>query len=275
VLLLEPDQVLQRTLMLPAAADRDLPSLLAFELDRFTPLSAAQAYYATRRDAVIAARLHLTLVCVRREHLHGWLAAYRQHGIDLAVIDALDALGQRVGVNLLPDAGPGRLGQGRRLSLGLAALCLLLTVTAMALLLHNRQMAVAVRAAQVQQQRAEVAQLQALSGELQRAVDSARYLTDLKQAQPARALLLAELSTCLPTDSWLQSLQINPEGQVDLAGLSSNASGLILQMRRCAHLANVQYQGIIQPDPGSGKDRFYLRAQVAKGGGHVAELLSP
>jgi len=275
VLLLQPDQVLQRTLRLPAAAGRDLPSLLAFELDRFTPLRADQACYAARRDAVIAAHLHLTLVCVRREHLQAWLAAYRQHGIELAIIDAVDARGQRIGINLLPDAGRGTLGQGRRLSLGLAALCLLLTFTAMVLTLHNRQLAVAARAAQVQQQRAEVAELQALRGELQRSADSARYLTDLKQAQPARALLLAELSSCLPTDSWLQSLQINPQGQVDLAGLSSNASGLILQMRRCPHFVDVQYQGIIQPDPGSAKDRFYLRAQVAKGGEHGADPLTP
>lgn len=276
VLLLQPEQALQQTLTLPAAAGRDLNGMLAFELDRFTPLRADQAYYAVRRHGVSDGRLRLTLVCVRREHLHAWLEAYRQHGIELTAVDVLDAQGQRVGINLLPDAAAqGKRGQGRGLSQGLAVLCVLLMLAAMALTLHNREVAVATRAAQVQQQRAEVAQLQALSADLQRSADSARYLTDLKQAQPARALLLSELSACLPADSWLQSLQINAEGQVDLAGLSSNAGGLIVQVKRCAHLEDVQYQGIIQPDPASGKDRFYLRAQVAKGGEHGADPVAP
>jgi general secretion pathway protein L len=276
VLLLEPGQALQQSLVLPAAAARDLNSVLAYELDRFTPLRAEQAYYAARRDGISHGRLRLTLVCARREHVHAWVAAYRLRDIQLTTIDALDAQGQRIGINLLPSATPKpHLGQRRAFSLSLAVLCLLLTFTAMLLALHNREAAVATRAAEVQQLRQQTAELQGLRGELARTGGAARALMDLKLAQPTRALLLAEFSACLPADSWLQSLQVTADGQVDLAGLSGNASGLILHMKSCPHLVDLQYQGIIQPDASSGKDRFYLRAHLTRGGEHVAEPLTP
>ncbi|EGH49288.1 fimbrial assembly, partial [Pseudomonas syringae pv. pisi str. 1704B] len=45
VLLLPPSAVLLQTLQLPAAAARNLSTVVGYELDRFTPFDAGQLYF--------------------------------------------------------------------------------------------------------------------------------------------------------------------------------------------------------------------------------------
>lgn len=276
VLLLQPDQALCQSLSLPQAAARDLDAILAYELDRFTPFSAQQAHHVVRREGSAGGRVRLTLVTLRRDRLAAWLDGFARHGIVLDRIDLLDGQGERLGLNLLPAPAP-RAGSQRRMRLlvvsGLLAVCL--AYAAMAAMLHQREAAVQQRAAEVQALRAQAAELQGLRQQLTQADSATRSLTALKQRQATYASLLAELSACLPLDTWLQSLQVNRDGQVDLAGFTAHASGLLNQMKGCSHLADVRYQGVIQPDADSGKDRFYVRAQLSREQAHAAATVSP
>ena len=275
VLLLQPDQALVHCLTLPLAARHSLHNVLAFELDRFTPLPAERVHYRVHSTRLSAGRLHVTLVVVRREHMSQWLDTFSRHGIALARIDLLNDQGQRLGTQLLPDdALQTSTGSGRRWLWAGAGLLVLMWV-AMALTLHDREQVLASRTLEVAQQRAAASELLGLRRDLEQAGGAERYLDDLKQQQPTRALLLAELSACLPASTWLQSLQINKQGQVDLAGFSADASSLINQIKQCPHLTDAQYQGIIQPDAVSGKDRFYLRAQASRGVEHAALTIGP
>lgn len=265
VLLLPPEQVLVHTLSLPLAAARDLGSVLAFELDRFTPFRPEQVRYVARREGVVGGRLQITLALLPRERLETCLAACRQRGLAVASVDVLAASGQGMGLELLEPLQRSRHSHWtRRLSLGLALLCGLLLMACMYTWLQQREATLASMRSEVQALRAQTAQLQALRQELADTLGSAAYLSQLKLAQPTRAMILSELTTCLPQDTWLQTLQVDAQGQVDLSGFSARASSLINSLKGCPHLVDPQYQGIIQPDQDTGKDRFYLRAQLRR-----------
>lgn len=276
VLLLRPEQALRQPLSLPMAAARDLDGLLTYELDRFTPFDSRQAHHVVRREGVSAGRLRLTLVTVRRDHLAIWLEGFARHGITLAGIDLLDEQGERCGLNLLPDQ-PTRSWSRRRprVLVALGMLAVLFAYAAMAITLQEREAMVRQRTAEVQALRAQTAELQGLRQALTQAGSATRSLTALKQSQATYAQLLAGLSGCLPLDTWLQSLQVNREGQVDLAGFTAQASGLINRMKDCPHLTDVRYQGIIQPDASSGKDRFYVRARLSREQPHAVSTVGP
>ena len=265
VLLLPPEQVLVHRLGLPLAAARDLDSVLAFELDRFTPFRPEQVRYVARREGVTGGQLQVTLALLPRERLDTCLATCRQRGLAVASVDVRAANGQGMGLELLEPLQRSRQRHWpRQLGLGLALLCGLLLVACMQTWLHQREAALASMRSEVQALRAQTAQLQGLRQELADTLGSSAYLSQLKLAQPARAMILSELTACLPLDTWLQTLQVNAQGQVDLSGFSARASSLINSLKGCPHLVDPQYQGIIQPDQDSGKDRFYLRAQLRR-----------
>ncbi len=254
---------LTRRLALPLAAGRDLAQLMQFELDRFTPFTADQVRYVVRHETVEGDQLWVSLALVRREWLQACLQQCQEQGLVLAGIQLMDEQGQPSGLDLLPRAHQAvASAQGRRLTLALSALCLVLLAAAPLTWQHNRSLALAAMQAEVQGLRAQAAEVAGLRKQLDEAQGAAQFIARRRLAQPGRALLLSELTTCLPTDTWLQSLEIHADGQVDMAGLSARASALIGQIKGCNHLVDAQYQGVIQPDEASGRDRFYLRAKA-------------
>lgn len=276
VLDLSADQVLARRLSLPLAAARDLSQVVQFELDRFTPFTRDQVHYVIRREGVDADHVWVTLALVRRDWLADCLQRCSEAGLVLDGIEVLDAQGQPTGLNLLPSADqPTVQAQGRHVLLGLALLCAVLLLALPLVWLHNRQDALATMQAQVQTLRQQAGEVAALRKSLDDAQGAAQFLGKRRLAQPARALLLSELSHCLPPDTWLQSLEVRADGQVDLAGFSARASALIGQIKGCPHLAEAQYQGVIQPDEASGRDRFYMRAQARGEAGDAAHTDGP
>lgn len=261
ILLLPEDTVLVQRLALPLAAARDLHQLMGYELDRFTPFTADQVHYVVRREGVSGDQLWVTLALVRREWLEQCLDHCRERGLTLDGIDVVGADGQPTGLDLLPRAQqPAAAATGRHLVLGLALVCLALALALPVVWLHNRGAALAAMETQVQTLREQAKEVAVLRTALDDAQGATQFLLKRRLGQPSRALLLGELTRCLPQDTWLQSLEINLDGQVDLAGFSTRASALIGQIKRCNQLTDAQYQGVIQPDEASGRDRFYLRA---------------
>lgn len=263
--------VLLHSLTLPVAAARDLHHLIRYELDRFTPFNADQVYYAVRREPDSDARPRVTLALVRREFLDQCLSDCEALGLELEAVDVRDTSGAPMGINLLPAqyrlAGNQR---GRVVTLALSLSCVVLVIASALLWLHNRESALSAMQAEVQQLRQQAGEVAALRSVWDNSQGAMRFLIERRTRQPGRAQLLSELTGCLPSDTWLQSLEIDVDGQVDMAGLSARASGLIARIKDCPHLAEPQFQGVIQPDPASGRERFYLRARVRGEAGHAA-----
>jgi general secretion pathway protein L len=263
-LLLPPAVVLRRALALPLAARDNLLQVAGFEMDRQTPFTVAQVYYAVRELGTPAApgRFNAELVVVTRDTLDPLLARLRAQGI---AVDAADlAVGDgRLGVNLLPpEQVPHRARPRRRLNLILAAACVLLLVFVLGEWLHNRQVALAQMQAEVEAMRGEAQQVVALRQQLQDNAGAAGFLAQRKKNTVAMLSLLQDVTARLPDSAWLERFSVDNTGQVGFQGQSQQAAKLLDALKDSKLITDASFQGSIQPDPTTGKERFYLTARV-------------
>ena len=263
ILLLPPSMVLMQTLQLPLAAARDLNTVVGYELDRFTPFDASQLYFVARQDRRSGAFIQVTLVAILRERLDAILTECAALGLQPHAVDVGSDQQSRLGIDLLPaPLRPRQTRHGLGLQRTLLWLCGGLLIVAMLLWLNDRQRLLEEMQSTVQAQRAHVAQIQKIRQQLTNTRGAANYLIQRKAAQPPLAALLNELTACLPQDTWIDQLEINDSAEVSFSGQSAKASALIARAKDCRSLDNAQFQGVIQPDPQTGKDRFSLRAHL-------------
>lgn len=263
VLLLAPDAVLRQTLQLPLAAARNLSAVVGYELDRFTPFDAAQLYFVARQERRTPTHLHVTLVAILRERLDQILNDCAALGLQPHAVDVDDGRGVPLGIDLLPTPlRPRQRPTGKGLQRSLPWVCGALLIAAMLLWLNDRQRLLDAMQHSVQAQKAQVAQVQALRQQLLNTRGAAQYLIRRKAAQPPLSAFLNELTACLPSDTWLDQLEVNDGADVSFSGQSAKASALITRIKGCHSLENAQFEGVIQPDAQTAKDQFSLRAHL-------------
>ena len=260
------ERVLTRTLSLPTAAEDNLRQVLSFEMDRQTPFKADQVYFDSRvlgHDAG-GRNARVELVLIPRGQLDQELAALPGGAADLDGVDSwrgLPGAGRRH-TNLLP---PERRARRRNvrvpLNLGLAAATLVLLMVNMDESLSNRATAVESMRAEVATAATEAKQVAALKKTLADSIAGANFLSDRKRKGPLTVALIDDLSRRLPKDSYLERLQIENK-QVQLQGQAQEAAKLIALLGESPCLGNPGFQGQVQPDPRTGKERFQINADL-------------
>ena len=266
VFVIPAERVLTRMLSLPAAAEDNLRQVLGFEMDRQTPFKAEQVYFDSRvlgRDAS-GRNAQVELVLIPRAQLDQELAALPAGAADLDGVDSWRGTpgeGRR-GTNLLP---PERRAHRRNLrlplNLGLAALALILLVVNMNQSLANRAIAVEQMRIEVEQANVEAKRVAALRKTLAESIDGANFLTERKRKGPLMVGLINDLTERVPEDTYLERLQIE-NNQVQLQGQAEDASRLIGLLGESSCLGNPGFQGQVQPDARTGKDRFQINADL-------------
>ena len=260
------ERVLTRTLSLPSAAEENLRQVLGFEMDRQTPFKADQVYFDSRvlgHDAT-GRNVQVELVLIPRTQLDQELSALPSAAADLDGVDSWRSepgAGRRK-TNLLP---PERRARRRNLrlpiNLGLAALALILFVLVMDESLANRATAVEAMRAEVARTEVEAKQVAALKKTLADSISGANFLTERKRKGPLMVALIDDVSRRLPDDTYLERLQIENK-QVQLQGQAQEAAKLIALLGASPCLSNPGFQGQVQPDPRSGKERFQINADL-------------
>lgn len=260
------DRVLTRALSLPSAAEENLRQVLSFEMDRQTPFKADQIYFDSRvlgHDAS-GRNVQVELVLIPRGRLDQELNALPSGAADLDGVDSwrsVPGAGRRH-TNLLP---PERRAHRRNLrtpvNLALAAAALVLLVLNMNESLANRAAAVEAMRAEVSQANTAAKQVAALKKSLADSIGGANFLTDRKRNGPLTVALINDISQRLPQDTYLERLQIENK-QVQLQGQAQEAAKLIALLGASPCLGNPGFQGQVQPDPRTGKERFQINADL-------------
>ena len=256
--------MLRRKLTLPLAARTNLRQVLAFEMDRQTPFTAAQVYWAPHAvaTAATAGHFHTELVVVTHATLDPLLAHLGDQGLSVDAVD-VDSDGGRLGVNLLPPAQtPRHVRPRRRLNLLLAAVCVVLLTLALGQWLHNQRVALAQMQATVASMHGEAQQVAALRQQLQDNAGAAGFLAQRKRHTVTMLGLLQEVTARLPDNAWLERFSVDNTGQIGLQGQSQQAAKLLDALKDSPLIRDAGFQGSIQPDPTTGKERFYLVAHV-------------
>ena len=265
-LLLPSGRVLRRSLLLPAAAAERLRDVVGFEVDRQTPFAVG----AVRFDARLLQRrpdgqLEAELVAVPRPAFDEAMAAVGSLAATLVGVEASDAQGKPLGVNLLPpEQRRRRHNPLRRWNLALAAIALLALFACAWQILDNRRQAASIFATQVE---ARANQARAVAVQRQRLVDvveGAAFLDRSRASLPTTVEVMDEVSHRLPDNTYLEKLSIEGN-QLLLIGLSPEASSLVAKMEGSRLWKSPALSGALQPDPRSRRDRFSLVAELVGG----------
>lgn len=263
-LLLPESAVLRRRLTLPLAARNDLAQVLSFEMDRQTPFTAIQVYYAARvlRVAAPAGHFHVDLVVVPRTVLDLHLAHLASQGFAADAVDV--AIGQqRLGVDLLPrERRPRHVRPRQRLNWLLATACVLLLVFGLNAWLHNQRIALAQMQTTVGNLQRDAEQVTALRQQLRDSVAATAFLAKRKHNAVTMLAVLQDVTTRLPDSAWLERFSVDSTGQIGLQGQSQQAAKLLDALNGSAVITDASFQGSIQPEASTGKERFYLVAHV-------------
>jgi len=256
-------RVLRRRLSLPLAAQENLRQVLGFELDRQTPFRADQVYYDSRVASVdpVARQISVELVLAMRSELDTELARVTQTGLALDRVDAAGEDASSLGVNLLP---PERRAQRRdwnlRINLALGAAALILALLAMHQSVVNREQALEQLRGQVEKAKREARAVSELRNQLAEAVEGANFLAERRRQQPVVIELLHDVNERLPDDTYLSRFALN-NGDVQLQGLSTEASKLVPILQHSDLLDSPAVQGAITPDPRTKKEQFVIQAK--------------
>jgi general secretion pathway protein L len=221
-------------------------------------------YYAVRELGTPAGpgRFNAELVAVTRDTVDPPLSRLREQGVSVDAVDLAVADG-RLGVNLLPpEQTPRHVRPRRRLNLALAVVCVLLLGLLLGLWLHNRQAALDQMQADVDSMRGEAQQVATLRQQLQDNAGAAGFLAQRKKSAISMLSLLQEVTARLPETTWLERFSVDNTGQIGFQGQSQQAAKLLDALKDSRLITDASFQGSIQPDPTTGKERFYLTARV-------------
>lgn len=261
VLLLPREQLLITHVRLPAAAAHDLRAVLAFEMDKYTPFSADQVYFAVQpNESPDRAMLDLNWVIVLRGRLDGLLAEVA--GV-FDRVDGLDANNQPMNINLAPAQvlRPVRKSW-RGVNPGLAVLAICLSVLAIHLWGVRREANLIAVQAQVTALQQQLRQLQTANRQAEQQQQSGLSIEVRKSQTPRLGALLSGLSDCIGNDTWLAQLEIGTSGRIGLNGQSRQASDLINSLKGCSGVSSAQFQGAIETDPATSREIFYISASL-------------
>jgi len=128
--------------------------------------------------------------------------------------------------------------------------------------LHNRNVALETMTATVESMRADAQRVSALRQRLTESAGASGFLARKKTESPSILPVLEELTHRLPDDTWLERFTLNATGQLGFQGQSPQAARLIDALKGARTIGEPSFQGTIQSDPTSGKERFYMQAKA-------------
>lgn len=244
VIALPAHLALVRPIRLPITAIPRLQDIAAFEVDRQTPFSIANAYYvaaplgSTPRSGT---SFEAILVVVPKPMLEAAVDAARTSPARLFGVDVLDTDGRPLGVNLLPVRERFRSPEKwRRWNGALVVISLIATFGILFSVMQARQ-----RGLSDLQERFEPLQAQASE-----TVRRERMLVQLESSsatrvggeQPLALAVLSELSRYLPHGSYLLQIRLE-NGVVSIRGRTNDLGIVLQQLGRSALWSDPKLSG--------------------------------
>lgn len=263
-LVLPAGQVLRRRLVLPVAARDNLRQVVGYDLDRQTPFRAEDIHFGVRElgEPGPEGRFVAELAATPRQSLDTQLDELAALGISPDRVDVPQGHGL-TGIDLLPPARtPRRADRRKRLNTALIIAIVVLLFGAMATWLHNRNAALESMRSDVESLRTDAQRVKGLRQRLTESAGASGFLARRKTESPSILPILAELTQRLPDDTWLERFTVNASGQIGFQGQSPQAARLIDALKGAATIGEPSFQGTIQTDPTSGKERFYMQAKA-------------
>ncbi|WP_445370617.1 PilN domain-containing protein [Methylomonas sp. HW2-6] len=268
LLRLNPGQALQKRLFLPAAAQENLQQVVGFELDRYTPFSTEQVYFAANvLGKTEFGQIEVLLVLTPKPLLDDCLARLQALGVQPAAVDFSPATtvypANVPRYTLLPEQYRPRPNNWvRTVHWSLNALLLLLLVAALAWPVWQEGEAVDTLKRQLKTLEKETTLIEAQQSEIDALREQTQRLIGIKSDSPSLVAVLNELSVLLKDDTWLTHYQY-AEKRLQIQGQSPAASSLIGVLEASPYFSNVSFVSPLTQDKATGRERFQISMDVA------------
>ena len=263
VLMMPPEDILTRSVSLPAQVRANLPQVIRYELDRLSPFQASDVLYdfAPRPGPKGAQRVNVDLALCRRDVADVWVKRLRDAG---SPIDRISWNGAWPSANLLPQAErPKRPIALWSLDNLLWALTAMLIVAALIGPLWQQKRVAEARDAEARRARIEAVAVDDIRQELEQALLGSTAVLQQKRDEPNILVMLRELSDRIPDDTWIQTLDYN-NGQVELRGESGQATALIALLEGAPGIDEVAFRSPVTQVPQTGKERFNISLRFSR-----------
>jgi general secretion pathway protein L len=195
------------------------------------------------------------------------LERFNAIGVHPDAVDVQTAGDTLAGIDLMPPGQrPRHIDRRGRANFILGLICVLLVALVLSQWLANRRMALAEMQDEVQAMRARAAQSEQLRAQLTGALAASKFLVKRKSENPSALAVLDDLTRRLPATAWLDVLTLDDSGGLDIKGEAAKAAALVDTLGSSKLLQEPKLQGVIQPDPATGKERFEMVARVRQQG---------
>jgi general secretion pathway protein L len=267
VLRLQPSEVVETRISVPAAAREVMEPILRNQIERLAPWPVEKALFAyeVADDASEPGVLAVQLTVTGRNVVDGLVAELDSLGYAPDIVDCGTDATSEPRVNLLPRQS-SEADRSGRVMVSVVAIVLLLSLVAgaigaIALVWKGRQLD------------SLNAQLEALRGKSKSDGQAESYarrqrrealLATQKRSQPAMTIVLEALSRALPDAAWLDRLEVS-QGSVTFAGKAANAAALIGPIEASQHFSDVQFSAPTTRAEGETLDSFTITAKIATG----------
>jgi general secretion pathway protein L len=267
VLRLQPSEVVETRISVPAAAREVMEPILRNQIERLAPWPVEKALFAyeVAGEAGEAGTLDVALTVTGRNVVEGLVAELEGLGYAPDIVDCGTDPAAEPRMNLLPRQGAEADRPGR-LAVSVVGIALLLSLAIAAI----GTGALAWKTSQLDGINAQLEALGAKSKADGRAESDARrqrrqaLLAAEKRAQPAMSVMLEALSRALPDSAWLDRLEAS-QGSVTFAGKAANAAALIGPIEASRHFTDVQFSAPTTRAEGETLESFTITARIVAG----------
>jgi general secretion pathway protein L len=263
ILRLQPDNLLEREVVLPLAAERDLAQVLHYEMDRFSPFAADEVFWTfaiSRRDRA-SGRVFALVSLAPKARLEGLIAALNEIGVAPSLLEAPLPGGsvRQIGLGQ-PDVRRDRL---RRLALvGAGALCAAFALAVVAVPFVRQSGELAELDARIASLKPGVARAETLRKQMASESSGADALASETARVGDMLQALAALTDLLPDDTFLNALTVRAR-KLTMDGQSAAANKLIAALSTDPVIKDATFAAPVTRTV-SGEDAFSIRAELGQ-----------
>jgi general secretion pathway protein L len=260
-----------KTTELPLVVKDTLSDVIAYELDRLTPLSPERAFYDFQIIAEDENRIRILIAATKAETLQPYLEALKEKGITIgrvglspSDVPGLDRMGNEDvidRINLL-DNGIHRLPKTP-----MAVTILLLSILIASGLfwmvspLQIEEKKGAIIDQEIAARKDEVAKVEALKKELEGLEKEIAAINAFRTARPLTINLLKEMTRILPNSVWLSRVRVT-ESTVEIEGYAASATDILPKLEASRYFKKVEFASPTTRDVRLNADRFIVKMEI-------------
>jgi general secretion pathway protein L len=272
--LVSPQHVLRKRVVLPMATEENLRDVVGFDMDRQTPFTVDQVYFGAAvvaRD-VARDRIEVEVVAVPKSAIELWLREMRAAGVSVHSIVAADEFSPALKrtptpIELLPkSAGPARRWSNmQRINVGLLLIALLLTLAAVLLpIWQKREMVKELMPLSVKAE-SEFKITQRVTEEYTRIANEYNFVVGKKHANYPMVMLVDEITKISPDTMWIQNFEyklLPKTRELQLAGEAVSVSKVIESLEQTPFLQNTSQRQASRQGSRPNIEYFTLASEV-------------